>query len=251
MKKEPLSGKVALVTGAARRIGAETARTLHQAGMNIVLHYNASEEDAIKLCDELCRERERSAVVCRADLQEAQNEQALVQKAADAWGRLDVLVNNASRFYRTTMGEVTEYAWDDLMNSNLKAPFFLSQAAMPFLKKSKGCIVNITDLHAERPLKDYSVYCLSKSGLMMLTKVLAKELGPDVRVNSVAPGAIMWPEGKNTLTEDEKVKIIERTILKRPGTAEDIAKAVLYFVRDADYVTGHMLHVDGGRALYG
>nr|AIA17536.1 Enoyl-(Acyl carrier protein) reductase [uncultured bacterium] len=174
-----------------------------------------------------------------------------MQRALKAWGRLDVLVNNASRFYRTTIGEVTEYAWDDLMNSNLKAPFFLSQAASPLLAANKGCIVNITDLHAERPLMDYSVYCLSKSGLMMLTKVLAKELGPDVRVNSVAPGAIMWPEGKNTLTDKEKQKIIERTIMKRAGTAEDIAKAVLFFVRDADYVTGQMLNVDGGRMLFG
>lgn len=251
MQKNPLSGKVALITGAARRIGAEIARTLHNNGMNVVLHYNASEEEAIKLSEQLNLAREHSAIAIRSDLQEAESEKGLVQHAAKIWGRLDVLVNNASRFYRTTIGEVTEYAWDDLMNSNLKAPFFLSQAAAPLLKENKGCIVNITDLHAERPLMDYSVYCLSKSGLMMLTKVLAKELGPDVRVNSVAPGAILWPEGKNTLTDKEKQKIIDRTIMKRAGGAEDIAKAVLFFVRDADYVTGQMLNVDGGRGLYG
>jgi pteridine reductase len=251
MQKNPLTGKVALITGAARRIGAEIAQTLHREGMNVVLHYNASEEDAVKLSEQLNRIREHSSVAIRADLLEADVEKSLVQRALKAWGRLDALVNNASRFYRTTIGEVTEYAWDDLMNSNLKAPFFLSQAASPLLAANKGCIVNITDLHAERPLVDYSVYCLSKSGLMMLTKVLAKELGPDVRVNSVAPGAIMWPEGKNTLTDKEKQKIIERTIMKRPGTAEDIARAVLFFVRDADYVTGQMLNVDGGRMLFG
>lgn len=251
MQKNPLTGKVALITGAARRIGAEIAQTLHREGMNVVLHYNASEEDAVKLSEQLNHLREHSSVAIRADLLEADVEKSLVQRALKAWGRLDVLVNNASRFYRTTIGEVTEYAWDDLMNSNLKAPFFLSQAASPLLAANKGCIVNITDLHAERPLMDYSVYCLSKSGLMMLTKVLAKELGPDVRVNSVAPGAIMWPEGKNTLTDKEKQKIIERTIMKRAGTAEDIAKAVLFFVRDADYVTGQMLNVDGGRMLFG
>ncbi len=251
MQKNPLTGKVALITGAARRIGAEIAQTLHREGMNVVLHYNASEEDAVKLSEKLNQVREHSAIAIRADLLEAEVEKSLVQRALKVWGRLDVLVNNASRFYRTTIGEVTEYAWDDLMNSNLKAPFFVSQAAAPLLAANKGCIINITDLHAERPLVDYSVYCLSKSGLMMLTKVLAKELGPDVRVNSVAPGAIMWPEGKNTLTDKEKQKIIERTIMKRAGTADDIARAVLFFVRDADYVTGQMLNVDGGRMLFG
>lgn len=251
MHKNPLTGKVALITGAARRIGAEIAQTLHHAGMNVVLHYNASEEDAVKLSEQLNKIRAHSSMAVRADLQEAESEKALIQRAVKVWGRLDVLVNNASRFYRTTIGEVTEYAWDDLMNSNFKAPFFLSQAAAPLLAANQGCIVNITDLHAERPLVDYSVYCLSKSGLMMLTKVLAKELGPQVRVNSVAPGAIMWPEGKNTLTDMEKQKIIDRTIMKRAGTAEDIAKAVLFFVRDADYVTGQMLNVDGGRMLFG
>lgn len=249
MSKNPLTTKVALVTGAARRIGAEIARTLHHAGMNIVLHYYSSEEEAIAFCKQLNQTRERSAVAIHADLQESESENALLQQAVAEWGRLDVLVNNASRFYRTAIGKVTDYAWEDLINSNMKAPFFLAQAAAPSLTATRGCIVNITDIHAERPLRDYSVYCISKSGLLMMTKVLAKELGPSVRVNAVAPGAIIWPEGNNTLSENEKKKIIEDTVLQRPGNPEDIAKAVLFFVRDAEYVSGQVLNVDGGRIL--
>jgi pteridine reductase len=251
MQKNPLASKVALITGAARRIGAEVSRTLHHAGMNIVLHYNASEEEAIKLTDELNQKRSNSAVAFRADLQDAESEKLLVKQAVGAWGRLDALVNNASRFYRTTFGKVTEYAWDDLMNSNMKAPFFLAQAAASALAESQGVIINITDIHAERPLRDYSVYCISKSALWMVTKVLAKELGPHVRVNAVAPGPILWPEGENTLLEAEKLKIIDQTLLQRCGGPEDVAKAVLYFVRDANYVTGQMVSVDGGRMLSG
>ncbi|VVC76756.1 3-oxoacyl-[acyl-carrier-protein] reductase FabG [Aquicella siphonis] len=247
MQKNPLASKVALVTGSARRIGAEIARTLHQAGMNIVLHYNLSEEGALGLCQQLNHIREHSAVTLRADLLEAESEKILIQQALDAWGRLDALVNNASRFYSTPIGEVTEYAWDDLMNSNLKAPFFLCQAAASALAAVQGCIVNITDIHAERPLRNYSVYCISKSGLLMMTRLLAKELGPRVRVNAVAPGAILWPEGKNTLSEEEKAKIVDQTALQRAGSPEDIAKAVLFFIRDAGYVTGQVLDVDGGR----
>jgi len=249
MQKNPLASKVALVTGGARRIGAEISRTLHAAGMNIVLHYNASEEEAVSLCHQLNKIRQHSAVAVRANLQEEESEKALIQQASQAWERLDVLVNNASRFYSTTLGKVTEYAWDDLMNSNLRAPFFLAQAAAPYLAAAQGSIVNITDIHAERPLLDYSVYCISKSGLLMMTKALAKELGPLVRVNAVAPGAIMWPEGKSTLSEEEKQRIIGQTCLQRPGGPEDIAKAVLFFVRDADYITGQVLDVDGGRVL--
>lgn len=251
MQKNPLVGKVALITGAARRIGAEITRELHQAGMNVVLHYNSSEEEAIKLCEQLNQKRDNSAAIVRADLQQPGSETALIQQAGKIWERLDVLVNNASRFYRTALGKVTEYAWDDLMDSNLKAPFFLSQAAAPYLAKHKGCIVNITDIHGDRPLRDYSIYCISKGGLTMLTKVLAKELGPLIRVNAVAPGAIIWPEGENSLSEAEKQKIIDRTILECSGSAEHIAKAVLFFVRDADYVTGQVLMVDGGRLLQG
>lgn len=249
MKKNPLAGKVALITGAARRIGAEIAHTLHDTGMNIILHYNASEEAAIHLCEQFNKKRDHSAVAIQAELQESENHKALVQKASEVWKRLDVLVNNASRFYRTMLGKVTEYAWDDLINSNLKAPFFLSQAAAPFLTKNNGAIVNIADIHAQHPLRNYSVYCISKSGLIMMTKALAKELGPNVRVNAVAPGAILWPEGENKLSEDEKQKIIDHTSLLRPGSPEDVAKTVLFLVRDSDYITGQVISVDGGRLL--
>jgi len=249
MQNNTLTAKVALVTGAARRIGAEIARTLHQAGMNIVLHYYASEEEAVTLCQELNQQRMHSAQAISADLNASESEKSLVQQAIAVWGRLDVLVNNASRFYRTNIGDVTDYAWEDLIGSNLKAPFFLAQAATPALKAAKGCIVNITDIHAESPLKDYAVYCISKSGLLMMTKALAKELGPDVRVNAVAPGPIIWPEGLSAFSEIEKKKIIDETVLRRTGHPKDVAKAVLFFVRDADYVSGQVLNIDGGRTI--
>jgi len=249
MQKNPQSGKVALVTGAARRIGAEIARTLHDAGMNIVLHYHSSEEEAVTLCQQLNDQRSKSAIAVCADLQEAESSKALIHSAIAGWGKLDVLVNNASQFYRTIIGKVTDYAWEDLMGSNLKAPFFLAQAAALALAETRGCIVNITDIHSERPLKDYSVYCLSKSGLLMMTKSLAKELGPKIRVNAVAPGRIIWPEGENALSDEEKKIIIDETVLKRPGHPENVAKAVLFFIRDADYITGQVLNVDGGGML--
>ena len=251
MKKNTSNEKVALITGAARRIGAETARILHAAGMNVVLHYNASEEEAISLCEQLNQKREHSAVVIQAALQEAESEKALVKQAAAVWKRLDVLVNNASRFYRTMIGKVTEYAWDDLMRSNLKAPFFLAQAAAPYLAANQGVIINIADIHGKRPLKEYPVYCISKGGVIVMTKVLAKELGPLVRVNAIAPGAIMWPEGDNKLSQEEKQKIVDRTMLQRSGSPEDVAKAVLFLVRDANYMTGQVLTIDGGRMLFG
>ena len=189
MSKNPLASKVAVVTGSARRIGAEIARTLHHAGMNIILHYRVSEEEAENLSGELNHIRHDSVVAIRADLQGLESGKFLIEQAFAVWGRIDVLVNNASLFYRTAIGKVTDYAWDELMGANLKAPFFLSQSAAPALAATQGCIINITDIHAERPLRDYSVYCISKSGLLMLTKLLAKELGPLIRVNAVAPGA--------------------------------------------------------------
>lgn len=251
MTKNPSSNHVALITGAARRIGAEIARTLHQAGMNVALHYNASDEDAHKLCDELNQLRKHSAISVAADLLETESEKALIEQVVTVWNRLDVLVNNASRFYKTPFVNATEYAWEDLINSNMRAPFFLSQAAAPYLAANNGSIVNITDIHAERPLRDYSIYCLSKSGLLMMTKVLAKELGPKIRVNAVAPGAIMWPEGENALSEKEKQQIINQTLLRREGEASDIAKAVLYLTQNGEYVTGQVINVDGGRILCG
>lgn len=249
MQKNQLTSKVALITGSARRIGAEIARTLHEAGMNVALHYNASEDDALKLCEELNSIRANSASAFRADLLEQESEKMLVANVVKSWGRLDALVNNASRFYRTHIGKVTDYAWEDLMNSNVKAPFFLAQAAAPHLAEHKGVIVNIGDIHGERPLRDYSVYSISKAGILMMTRVLAKELGPNVRVNAVSPGPIIWPEGVNVMTDEEKQKTIHSTVLRREGAPDDIANAVLFFVRDATYVTGQILNVDGGRVM--
>jgi pteridine reductase len=242
--------KVALVTGAARRIGADIARILHQNEMNVVLHYNTSHVAAKQLCAELNAIRDNSASILPANLSLKGDLIHLVDLAVGFWGRLDVLVNNASQFYKTPVGTVSEIVWDDLINTNLKAPFFLSQAALPHLAKHQGCIVNIADIHAERPMADYSVYCISKAGLIMMTKSLAKEFGRAIRVNAVSPGPIIWPEKTNELSEEIKQKIIERTALKREGSPNEVAKAVLYFVRDADYVTGQVLTVDAGRSLF-
>lgn len=249
MSKQALVPKVAFITGAARRIGAEIALCLHAAGMNIVVHYHTSAAEAKALCTQLNALREHSAIALQADLLQTSEFPHLIEEAVQAWGRLDVLVNNASRFYKTDPQEVTESAWDDLLDSNLKAPFFLIQTASSYLQKSQGCVVNITDIHGERPLSDYPVYCVTKAGLIMLTKALAKELGPDIRVNAVSPGAIAWPEGENDLSAAQKQHIIQKTVLKRHGEPGDIAKAVLYLVRDAGYVTGQVITVDGGRSL--
>ncbi len=244
---ERLDGKVALITGAAHRIGACVARRLHAAGANIVIHYRTSREAAQALQKELNEQRPESVVLVQADLMGAEKLATLVKQAYAAWDRLDVLINNASTFYATQVGSVEERHWDDLMGTNLKAPFFLAQAAAPLLAKRGGCIVNIVDIHADRPLKEYPVYSIAKAGLVMLTKALAGELGPKVRVNAVAPGAILWPEAG--LDEVTKQRIISRTFLKRQGSPEDIAKAVLFLVRDAGYMSGQVLTVDGGRSL--
>lgn len=243
----PHSNASVLITGAAHRIGAVTARTLHAHGFNIALHYRHSSSAAEALASELNGLRPGSVTTLQADLHDTAALPALVERAAAAWGRLDVLVNNASSFYPTPVGEVDEAQWEELIGSNLKAPFFLAQAAAPLLSAHHGAIVNIVDIHAERPLKNHPVYSVAKAGLVMLTRALARELGPRVRVNAVAPGAILWPE--QGLTEDDKEDILERTALKRQGTPADIARAVLYLVRDADYMTGQVLTVDGGRSL--
>lgn len=244
---ETLEGKVVLITGAAHRIGATTARLLHATGANIVLHYRASRKGALALQEELNAQRENSVILVQADLLQTEKLTALVREAKEAWGRLDVLVNNASTFYPTAIGEVGENEWNDLIGSNLKAPFFLAQAAAPHLKRARGCIVNIVDIHADRPLRGHPVYSIAKAGLVMLTKALAGELGPEVRVNAIAPGAILWPE--NDMDEVTKQRIVSRTFLKRQGTPNDIAKAALFLIRDADYTSGQVLTIDGGRSL--
>ena len=242
-----LEGKVALVTGAAHRIGASIVRTLHQAGMNIAVHFRSSRQAAEQLGDALNETRSGSVTLFQADLLATQRLPRLVDKVVDTWGRLDVLVNNASSFYPTPLGSTGEKEWDELMGSNLKAPFFLAQAAAPHLKACKGSIVNIADIHGERPLKGYPVYSMAKAGKIMLTKALARELGPDVRVNAVAPGAILWPE--RGIDDVTKQRIISGTALKRQGSATDIARTVLFLIRDAEYITGQVLAVDGGRTL--
>jgi len=239
--------KTVLITGAAARIGAEIARTLHSSGMNIVIHYRSSAAKAEALSASLNEIRENSAQLLQADLLNTQSLDPLVEKAAAIWGGLDVLINNASSFYPTPVGTITEQHWDDLMGSNLKAPIFLSQAATPYLKQSQGCIINIVDIHGFRPMKEHPVYCAAKAGLAMVTQSLARELGPDVRVNGVAPGAIMWPSSE--LDPEVQASILERTSLKRQGSPEDIANTVKFLVMDAGYITGQVIPVDGGRSL--
>lgn len=242
------SGKVALVTGAARRVGAEIARELHRSGLKVVIHYRESAEAATALRDELLAARADSAALIRADLLDTASLPGLIEQAQALWGRLDALVNNASGFYPTPVGTIDEAQWNELIGSNLKAPLFLSQAAAPQLATRLGCIVNIADIHAERPLKGYPVYCAAKAGLVMLTKSLARELAPAVRVNAVAPGAILWPEHAS---DETRRAIVARTALKRQGRPCDIARAVRFLVMEAEYITGEVITVDGGRSLYG
>ncbi len=241
-----LHGKTALITGAAHRIGATIARHLHQQGANIALHYRKSRAEAEQIQAELQALRPDSVILIQADLLKTDSLPRLVGEAAARWGGLDVLINNASTFYPTAVGEVTEQQWNDLTGSNLKAPFFLSQAATPYLRERKGTIISIVDIHAERPLKNYPVYSIAKAGLVMMTRALACELGPEIRVNAIAPGAILWPEHK--MDEETRLRIISRTFLKKQGDPADIAKAVLYLV-EAGYVSGQVLTVDGGRSV--
>jgi len=242
-----LSGKVALVTGAALRIGARIARCLHAQGMDMVLHYRGSEAAAQALAAELVLSRPDSVLLHRADLNRCHEFTDLIERIRAFRGRLDVLVNNASGFYPTPFDDAGEEQWEDLMGSNLKGPFFLTKAAAPLLRAASGCVVNLVDIHAERPLKGYPIYSIAKAGNAMMVKALARELGPQVRVNGIAPGAILWPE--QTPGEGVKQEILARTALERAGAPVDIARAVIFLVRDADYITGQIITVDGGRML--
>ncbi|MCB1560610.1 MAG: pteridine reductase [Xanthomonadales bacterium] len=238
---------VALITGAARRIGATITQTLHDAGYDVAIHYRTSAAEAESLAAKLESRRADSTLLLQADLADTKALPDLVENTLSRFGRLDALVNNASGFRPTPVGEISEADWDELFAANAKAPLFLSQAAAPALRESTGAIVNIVDIYAERPLANHPVYCMAKAALAMLTRSLARDLGPEVRVNGVSPGAILWPEDGSIYTDQQAM--IERTPLQRTGNPQDIADAVLWLLRNARYSTGEIIRVDGGRTL--
>lgn len=242
-----LDNHVALITGAARRIGAAIARTLHAQGADVAIHYRESGDAANAVADDLNAMRADSAATFAADLNDLASLNHLIDDVRAWRSRLDILVNNASSFYPTPVGEITEDQWDDLVGTNLKAPLFLSQAALPALREARGVIINIIDVHSQRPLRNHTVYGSAKAGLAMLTRSLAKDLAPEVRVNGVSPGAILWPE--NGMSGATKDAILEQVPLGRPGTPDDVANAVLFLAKDADYVTGQIIAIDGGRSV--
>ena len=246
---QPLAGKTILVTGAARRVGAAIARRLHALGADVLIHYRGSGSQAGELAAALNSVRPDSARTLRLDLADIAAFDEFAARAVGAYGRLDGLVNNASGFYPTPLGSITGAQWDDLMASNLRAPLFLSQALAPAQRQAQGAIVNIVDIHADRPLKNYVVYSAAKAGLMGLTKALALEFAPEVRVNGVSPGPIQWPDD-GQLDAAERTRILAATPLKREGGADEVARAVGFFFTDAPYVTGQILAVDGGRSIY-
>ncbi len=244
--RSPLAGKWALVTGAGRRVGAAVVRALHAEGAGVAIHYRGSADEARALAAELNQARPQSALAIQADLLDTGALPGLVDTVIGHAGRLDVLVNNASSFYPTPLAAVDEAQWADLMGTNLKAPLFLAKAALPHLRASRGVIVNIVDIHAIRPLKDHTIYGAAKAGLAFLTRALARDLAPEIRVNGVAPGAILWPDGG--MPEQTQAVVLKQIPLKRVGAPEDIASCVVYLVRDAHYVTGQVIAVDGGRS---
>jgi pteridine reductase len=243
-----VEGKVVLITGGAKRVGAAICRRVHRAGANLMLHYRASAGEARLLQAELNHARADSVALIQADLLDTGKLPSLVEQTLQSFGRLDFLVNNASSFFPTPLGEVTAENWHDLIGTNLRAPLFLAQAAAPALRRAQGAIVNIADIHAERPLKNYVVYSVAKTGLVGLTRSLARELAPEVRVNAVAPGPVLWPDDES-FDELSRQRIISHTPLKREGVPDDIAGAVYYLLADAHYVTGETISVDGGRHI--
>ena len=245
---ESLAGKAVLVTGGARRLGAAIARRLHGAGASVLVHYRDSEADAVKLIGELNAARPKSAAKVKAELLAPIAPRAIVGAAIDAFGRLDVLVNNASTFFPVGVGQIESSHWEELIGSNLRAPLFISQEAAPELAKNEGAIINIVDIHADRPLKGYPVYSIAKAGLAAMTRSLAAELAPKVRVNGVAPGAIAWPDD-GQFENAERTRIVQTTPLGRVGSPEDIAQAV-HFLACAPYITGQIVAVDGGRSIF-
>jgi pteridine reductase len=239
---------VALITGAARRIGAVIAKTLHQHGYNVIIHYRHSQNDAEKLCHLLNGIRPSSAHLIHSDFDVPENIADVITQSLHIWQRLDVVINNASTFTQTHLEKTTTEQWDTLINSNLKAPYFLAQQAYPHLKKTEGCIINIADIHGIHPLKNYPVYSIAKAGLIMLTKALAREFAPEIRVNAVAPGPTLPPEGDNSLSEQRHQELIDRTVLKRLTHPREIAEAILFLIQQKS-MTGEILKLDGGRYL--
>lgn len=242
-----LNGQWVLITGAGRRIGACVARTLHSHGANIAIHYRGSAADADALADELNAKRDDSAITAQADLLDSGRLENLVDEVVQQSGRLDALINNASTFYPTPLDEVTEDHWNDLLGTNLKAPLFLSKAAAPHLRAAGGSIINIVDIHSQRPLRNHPVYGPAKAALGMLTRSLARDLAPAIRVNGVSPGAILWPE--DGMDEQTEQVILKQVPLRRTGAPEDIANTILFLMKDAPYITGQIIAVDGGRSI--
>jgi pteridine reductase len=245
----PENTPVALITGSAHRLGARTAQMLHDRGWNLVIHYRSREEQAEALVKAMNHQRQNSAITLQADLSAIAETKLLGHKAAEQWGRLDALVNNASVFYPNPTPEATEDDWDNIMHTNLKAPFFLLQACLPALRASAGSVVNLIDIYSEKPLPEHPLYCASKAGLAALTRSWAKDLAPEVRVNGVSPGAILWPEGNAAVDAGYQSRILEKTPLKRTGTPDDIARTIVFLLTEAPFITGQIISVDGGRSL--
>ena len=244
-----LENKIVLITGGAKRVGAAICCLLHAHGANLMIHYRNSVNEARALQSELNLKCANSVAIIQGDLLNLATLPNLVEETVKHFGKLDVLINNASTYYPTEIGNINEANWNDLMGSNLKAPLFLSQAAAIELRKQQGCIINITDMHVERPKKGYIVYSVAKAGLVTLTKSLAHELSPEVRVNAVAPGPVMWPENNPQFDEVYRQRVISQTLLKRIGEPDDIAKAVKFLIQDGPFMTGQIIAVDGGRSL--
>lgn len=240
---------VVLITGAAQRLGARMAERLHERGWRVIIHHRSRPVQAAALADALNAIRIDSAATLQADLTQPGAVTELARDSIDLWGRLDGLINNASVFYPNPTGQTTQEDWDVIMHTNLRAPFFLGQACLPALRETHGCIINLIDIYSERPLADHPIYCASKSGLAMLTRSWARDLAPEVRVNGVSPGAILWPEGEGAIDRSYQQAILDKTPLKKTGNQDDIAGAVTYLMCDAPFITGQILTVDGGRSL--
>jgi pteridine reductase len=244
-----MQGKVVLVTGGAKRVGAAICRRLHASGARVAIHYRSSTDEALRLEQQLNVSRADSAAIFQADLLDLSALPNLLERVLTQFGRLDVLVNNASSFYATSLTDANEQQWDDLLGTNLRAPLFLAQAAAAELRARHGCIVNIADIHADRPMQGHLLYSVAKAGLVALTRGLAQEMAPEVRVNAVAPGVILWPESEAWQHEEQRQKIVAHTLLKREGEPDDIARTVQFLITNAPYITGQVISVDGGRSI--